>query len=583
MTLATGQVVQNRYRIISFLSKGGMGTIYRAWHLHLNIPVAIKEMIPQPDLPPAMLATLRQQFQREAAVLARLDHPHLVGVIDFFEEEDNVYLVMKFIEGESLGQHIGQQGPLPEGEVLTWAGQLLDALAYCHAQGVLHRDIKPHNVIIRPDGRAVLVDFGLVKLWDPHDPRTRTAMRGMGTPEYAPPEQYHPDRGYTDARTDIYGLGATLYHALTGQAPPTATERTASRHAFQQPRTLNPHISPSAEAVVLQAMELAVEDRFQSVREMQAALAGTLADSVGTQVISARPAPAIQTKKKRPIPIRVWGLGIAAALAMLTLVAGVVLMFGGRGERAATTPQANETGATVTAALTHAVQATATESPLPSPTATGRPSHTPTSTPTRIPTAQPTSTPASAWTSTPTSIPTRTPAPTWTSTPTSIPTRTPAPTWTSTPTSIPTRTPAPTWTSTPMPIRTATQTPRPQVTATPLPPRATAPEPVAPDYGGEYRSPVTFQWRGALGAGQAYQVTARHTESGHTLQSGLLADQSWTADLPGDKYGEWRWTVSVVQGGNSAATSAEWMFWFNPRGGDGGGDGGPEPTNTPPR
>ena len=565
MTLATGQVVQNRYRIISFLSKGGMGAIYRAWHLHFNIPVAIKEMIPQPDLPPAMLATLRQQFQREAAVLARLDHPHLVGVIDFFEEEGNVYLVMKFIEGESLGQRIGQQGPLPEREVLAWAGQLLDALAYCHAQGVLHRDIKPHNVIIRPDGQAVLVDFGLVKLWDSHDPRTRTAMRGMGTPEYAPPEQYHPDRGHTDERADVYGLGATLYHALTGQAPPTATERIASRHAFQRPRTLNPHISSSTEAVVLQAMELAVEDRFQSVREMQAALAGTLADSAGTQVISARPALAMQTKKKRPIPIRVWGLGIAAALAMLTLVAGVVLMFGGRGEGAATTPKANQVAVTATAALTHAAQATATKSPLPPPTATGQPSHTPTSVPTPVPTAWPTSTPA----------------PTWTATPTLIPTRTPAPTWTSAPTLIPTRTSAPTWTSTRPPTPTATQTPRPQVTATPLPPRATAPEPVAPAYGGEYRSPVTFQWRGALGASQAYQVTARHTESGHTLQSGLLADQSWTADLPGDRYGEWRWTVSVMQGGKSAATSAEWMFWFNPRGGGGGG-GGPEPTNRPP-
>ena len=565
MTLATGQVVQNRYRIISFLSKGGMGAIYRAWHLHFNIPVAIKEMIPQPDLPPAMLAPLRQQFQREAAVLARLDHPHLVGVIDFFEEEGNVYLVMKFIEGESLGQRIGQQGPLPEREVLAWAGQLLDALAYCHAQGVLHRDIKPHNVIIRPDGQAVLVDFGLVKLWDSHDPRTRTAMRGMGTPEYAPPEQYHPDRGHTDERADVYGLGATLYHALTGQAPPTATERIASRHAFQRPRTLNPHISSSTEAVVLQAMELAVEDRFQSVREMQAALAGTLADSAGTQVISARPAPAIPTKKKRPIPIRVWGLGIAAALAMLTLVAGVVLMFGGRGEKAATTPKANQVAATATAALTHAVQATATELPLPLPTATSQPSHTPTSVPTPVPTARPTSTAASTWTATPTLIPTRTPAPTWTSAPTLIPTRTSAPTWTST------RPPTP----------TATQTPRPQVTATPLPPRATAPEPVAPAYGGEYRSPVTFQWRGALGASQAYQVTARHTESGHTLQSGLLADQSWTADLPGDRYGEWRWTVSVMQGGKSASTSAEWMFWFNPRGGGGGG-GGPEPTNRPP-
>ena len=188
--LTTGTILQNRYRIVSLLGQGGMGAVYRAWDMRLNVPVALKEMVPQPGLDSQTLAQLRQQFQQEANILARLNHPHLVRVTDFFEEENNAYLVMDFVEGESLADRIARQGALPETEVLSWAGQLLDALSYCHARGVIHRDIKPQNVVIRPDGRAVLVDFGLVKLWDPSDPRTRTVMRGMGTPEYAPPEQY---------------------------------------------------------------------------------------------------------------------------------------------------------------------------------------------------------------------------------------------------------------------------------------------------------------------------------------------------------------------------------------------------------
>ncbi len=263
---------QNRYRITHLLGRGGMGAVYAAWHLSLEIPVALKELTPQADLDPQMLGQLRAQFKREAMTLARLNHNNLVRVLDSFEEGGNAYLVMEMVEGESLADRIGREGALAVPVVLRWAHQLLDALAYCHGQNVLHRDIKPTNIIIRPDEQAVLVDFGLVKLWDPRDPRTMTVVRGIGTPEYAPPEQYEAESGSTDVRSDIYGLGATLYHALAGQAPPTATKRIANPAALIPVHVLNPAIDPAIEAALMRALELRPIDRFQSAREMADAL-----------------------------------------------------------------------------------------------------------------------------------------------------------------------------------------------------------------------------------------------------------------------------------------------------------------------
>lgn len=278
--LKPGDILQNRYRVASLLAEGGMSSIYRIWDTRLHVPFALKEMMAQSNLDSYTLAQLCQQFQQEAHTLARLDHPNLVGVTDFFKERGNAYLVMRFVEGENLAERIERQRALPEKQVVAWARQLLDALAYCHGTGVIHRDVKPHNVIIRPDEQVVLVDFGLVKLWNPRDPRTKIIIQGMGTPEYAPPEQYDMDNGYTDARSDIYGLGATLYHALTGLAPSSATQRIANRKSFRQPRALSKNISPTIEAVVLRAMNLAMKDRFSTAQEMAAALNGGSVSSV---------------------------------------------------------------------------------------------------------------------------------------------------------------------------------------------------------------------------------------------------------------------------------------------------------------
>ncbi|GEM_PF-1209260 len=295
---------QNRYRITHLLGRGGMGAVYAAWHLSLEIPVAIKELTAQADLDPEMLAQLRAQFKREAMTLARLNHNNLVRVIDSFEEGGSAYLVMEMVEGESLADRIGREGALAVPVVLRWAHQLLDALAYCHGQNVLHRDIKPTNIIIRPNEQAVLVDFGLVKLWDPRDPRTMTVVRGMGTPEYAPPEQYEAESGSTDVRSDIYGLGATLYHALVGQAPPTATKRIVNPAALIPLRALNPSIDPAIETALMRALELRPIDRFQSAREMAGALSqSTQRQSVGPPPPQSRSQRAAPPSRAQSVPV----------------------------------------------------------------------------------------------------------------------------------------------------------------------------------------------------------------------------------------------------------------------------------------
>lgn len=333
MTLSVNQMVDNRYRIVARLGQGGMGAVYRAWDSRLEKVVALKEMSPQPGLDAELLAQLRQQFKSEAKVLADLSHSHLVRVTDSFSWEGNEYLVMDFVEGESLARRIEQQGPQSEGDVRRWAAQLLATLAYCHRRGVLHRDIKPQNIIINSDGDAVLVDFGLVKLWNPNDPQTRTVMRGAGTPEYAPPEQYDLGLGHTDPRSDIYSLGATLYHALTGQAPPTATQRIANPTTFLPPRRVRGELSPGMEAIVLKAMEVVMDRRYQGVADMLAALNALPAPTVapipaarttsgGTIVVPGGP-QAAPTPRKRPIPWVI--LGAAGLLCILAASACGIL------------------------------------------------------------------------------------------------------------------------------------------------------------------------------------------------------------------------------------------------------------------
>jgi serine/threonine protein kinase len=335
--LDTGEIVGDRYKVVRLLGQGGMGAVYRAWDTRLNRPVALKEMIPQIGLDASMLAQLRQQFEQEAQILATLTHPGLVRVTDYFSWSENEYLVMDFVEGESLADRISREGVQSEVQVLTWAGQLLDALAYCHREGVIHRDIKPQNIIITPEGKALLVDFGLVKLWDAQDPETRTVMRGAGTPEYAPPEQYDIGSAHTDPRSDIYSLGATLYQALTGQVPPTATQRMASPTSFLPPRRINATVTQNTESAILKALEMAMEHRFQSAEEMAQALrepaSGAVITPARAPVESSQAAATPETTTEPLAPARrrprflLGSVGlIAVGMLCLALAIGAVLV-----------------------------------------------------------------------------------------------------------------------------------------------------------------------------------------------------------------------------------------------------------------
>lgn len=298
-----------------------MGAVYRAWDLSLNIPVALKEMLPDPTLNLEMLAELRAQFRQEAQVLANLHHPNLPRVTDFFAWQNNDYLIMDFVEGESLMERIRRQGPLPEHQVLAWAEQLLDALHTCHQHGILHRDIKPQNIIIRRDGRAVLVDFGLVKLWDPNKPKTQRIIRGMGTPEYASPEHLHLNNRHTEPRSDVYSLGATLYHALTGYPPPSCMERAAQGSSLTPPRQLGCDVRPEVERVLMQALSVDINRRFGSAQAMKQALSQRYTPTPPPPTPS--PLPDNQTGEKRPKIVRgrshVWIVEMFTGMVMAVL------------------------------------------------------------------------------------------------------------------------------------------------------------------------------------------------------------------------------------------------------------------------
>jgi serine/threonine protein kinase len=263
-------ILQGRYRIVRQLGRGGMGAVYEALDERLGISVALKETL-------SSEASMRKQFEHEARLLASMQHPALPRVSDHFVEGNRAFLVMQFIGGVDLARIIAQQpGPLPREQVIAWADQLLDALIYLHTRDrqVVHRDIKPHNLKLTSTGQIALLDFGLAKA-QASDPSITASQAFYGyTRHYAPLEQIQDQR--TDPRTDIYALGATLYHLLTGIKPPDAMVR-ATAILNSEPDPLKPaheiHGAVGSEiaAILNKAMAQKAEHRYASAHEFREA------------------------------------------------------------------------------------------------------------------------------------------------------------------------------------------------------------------------------------------------------------------------------------------------------------------------
>lgn len=296
--LAQGTLLAGRYLIQGYIGGGGFGHIYMAQDKVLGHRRAIKEAFyrdPQ----------TQRQFRLEAEFLLNAHHPNLVRGYAVFEQAGRFYLVMDYVDGHTLEeiniQHIRRTGrPLPEAQVLDWILPICESLDGLHRQPtpIIHRDVKPANIKLTRQGIPILIDLGLAKLYNAG---TQTLGAALAfTPGYAPPEQYQAS-GATDQRTDVYGMGATLFYLLTGYQPTEAPARLGP-HALPAPRALNPSLSPATEAVILKAMTLDPAGRQQSagilLAELRAARAGlTLAPSqsgeLSTKGLSANRPPVL--------------------------------------------------------------------------------------------------------------------------------------------------------------------------------------------------------------------------------------------------------------------------------------------------
>jgi serine/threonine-protein kinase len=323
-----GELIVDRYELEELVGSGGMSSVYRAHDSLLERHVALKVMHEQ------LLSEGDhvERFRREARLAAQLSHPNIVTVIDRGEQQGRQFIVFEYVEGENLKALIEREAPLSERDAIELALQIADGLAFAHAHGLVHRDVKPQNVLLNDDGRAKVTDFGIARSVDVHRGLTQTGTV-MGTSDYISPEQARGGR--VDASSDIYSLGAVLYELLTGEVPFPGDSfvAVALRHINEPPpsvRERRPELSPRLDAAIRTAMAKDPDDRFPSMEtfasELRAALAepdGAAAGPSDRTLVVPRPRRRPRRRRQRAPMERpsIWPLILL--LAGLAVLAGI--------------------------------------------------------------------------------------------------------------------------------------------------------------------------------------------------------------------------------------------------------------------